>query len=64
LGDENVLELDCGGGCTTKSHGTVSFKRVDFMVYELHLNRAPIKGMKTNKDGVIFAFSSSTETGI
>lgn len=38
LGDENILELDSGGGCTTlwkyQNHWTVYFKMVNFMVHE------------------------------
>lgn len=36
--DENVLELDNGGGCTTFSSPIVHFKRVNFVVYELYFN--------------------------
>lgn len=40
LGDENVLKLDSGNSYSTltkynKAQGTVYFKKVDFMVFEL-----------------------------
>lgn len=42
-GGKNVLKLDCSGDSQfceyTKTHRSIYFKRVNFMVCELYINR-------------------------
>ena len=41
-GDENILKLDSGDGCTTKNTRHI-FLKDDFMASELYLNTSAIK---------------------
>lgn len=59
----NQIVLTFAQLCDYKHH-CVYFKRVNFMICKFYIDNAVIKRIKINKNGMAFAFSSPTETGI